>query len=140
MLNRTILLIEDNSGDQRLTVEALRLGSGVSSLQLVGDGVEALDYLKRRGKYAAAPRPALIILDLNLPRKDGREVLAEVKNDSDLRRIPIVVLTTSKADEDIWKSYDSHANCFVTKPNDWDEFLATLNTIETFWLSIVELP
>jgi len=141
MMERTILLVEDNSGDQRLTQEALKSGNRTSHrLDMVHDGVEAMNYLRQKGKYAGVPRPSLIILDLNLPRKDGREVLAEVKQDSVLRRIPVVVLTTSKADEDIYKSYDYHANCYITKPVDLDRFFAVINAIEEFWLNTVELP
>ncbi len=135
-----ILLVEDNSGDQRLTLEALRNSSGAVHLNIVQDGVEAMAFLHKEGKYADAPRPTLIILDLNLPRKDGREVLAEIKRDPELRRIPVVVLTTSKAEEDINKSYDYHANCYITKPVDLDRFFAVVKGIEDFWLKMVELP
>jgi len=140
MSKHQILLVEDNSGDQRLTLEALRNGGKPVTLNIVQDGVEAMAFLRREGKYANAVRPALVILDLNLPRKDGREVLAEVKRDPQLRRIPIVVLTTSKAEEDIAKSYDYHANCYITKPVDLDRFFAVINAIEEFWLNTVELP
>ncbi len=135
-----ILLVEDNSGDQRLTLEALRNGTTSVQLNIVQDGVEAMAYLRREGKYSEAIRPTLIILDLNLPRKDGREVLAEIKRDADLRRIPVVVLTTSKAEEDINKSYDYYANCYITKPVDLDRFFAVVKAIEDFWLKMVELP
>ncbi len=135
-----ILLVEDNSGDQRLTFEALRNRASTVALDIVQDGVEAMAFLRQQGKYSEAPRPTLIILDLNLPRKDGREVLAEIKSDPDLRRIPVVVLTTSKADEDINKSYDYHANCYITKPVDLDRFFSVINAIEEFWLKTVELP
>jgi CheY-like chemotaxis protein len=135
-----ILLIEDNSGDQRLTVEALRDGLGTTQLDIVPDGVEAIAYLRQSGKYAGVNTPSLIILDLNLPRMDGREVLAEIKQDPSLRRIPVVVLTTSKAEEDIFKSYDYHANCYITKPVDLDRFFAVVKSIEHFWLKVVELP
>lgn len=140
-LNRHhILLVEDNSGDQRLTIEALKHRGSQVQLSIVHDGVEAMAFLRGEGRYMGAPRPTLIILDLNLPRKDGREVLAEVKRDESLRRIPVVVLTTSKAEEDISKSYDFHANCYITKPVDLDRFFAVVGAIETFWLSTVELP
>jgi CheY-like chemotaxis protein len=135
-----ILLVEDNPGDVRLTVEALKEGKVLNNLVTVGDGVEALAYLRREGKYAAATRPDLILLDLNLPRKDGREVLAEVKVDPDLRQIPVVVLTSSGAESDILRAYDLHANCYVTKPVDLDQFLAVVRSIEGFWLTIVRLP
>ncbi len=134
------MLVEDNSGDQRLTFEALRNRASTVALDIVQDGVEAMAFLRQQGKYSEAPRPTLIILDLNLPRKDGREVLAEIKSDPDLRRIPVVVLTTSKADEDINKSYDYHANCYITKPVDLDRFFSVINAIEEFWLKTVELP
>ena len=134
-------MVEDNSGDQRLTLEALKNGPGTPhALDIVQDGVEAMDYLRQRGKYTQAQRPSLIILDLNLPKKDGREVLAELKQDPELRRIPVVVLTTSKADEDIAKSYDYHANCYVTKPVDLDHFFEVIRAIEDFWLNVVKLP
>jgi len=135
-----ILLVEDNSGDQRLTIEALKHRGSQVQLSIVHDGVEAMAFLRGEGKYAGAPRPTLIILDLNLPRKDGREVLAEVKQNDEFRRIPVVVLTTSKAEEDISKSYDFHANCYITKPVDLDKFFAVVGAIETFWLNTVELP
>ncbi len=115
-----ILLVEDNPGDVRLTQEALTDGKVRNNMQVVEDGVEAVAFLRREGKYANASRPDLILLDLNLPKKDGREVLAEIKADEDLRRIPVVVLTTSKAEEDIFKAYDQHANCYITKPVDLD--------------------
>lgn len=135
-----ILLIEDNPGDVRLTQEILRETKVRNTLQVARDGVEGVDLLKRRGKYAAAARPDLILLDLNLPRKDGREVLREVKEDPDLRRIPVVVLTTSKNDEDVVRSYDLHANCYVTKPVDLGQFITVVKAIEGFWLTIVKLP
>jgi CheY-like chemotaxis protein len=135
-----ILLIEDNPGDARLTREALKAGKIHTRLSLVTDGEEALLYLRRQGQYAAAPRPDLILLDLNLPRKDGREVLAEIKSDDDLHRIPVVVLTSSAAEEDILKSYDLRANCYVCKPVDLDQFLKVVQSIEEFWLTIVKLP
>lgn len=135
-----ILLVEDNPGDVRLTVEALKEGKVHNRLNVARDGVEALDYLRRRTPYADAERPDVILLDLNLPRKDGREVLAEIKNDEELRRIPVVILTTSKAEEDILRSYQLHANCYVTKPVDLDQFMTVVRSIEDFWFSIVRLP
>ncbi len=134
------LLVEDNPADVRLTKEALKEGMLKPHLSVTSNGVEALAFLRREGSFADAPRPDLILLDLNLPKKDGREVLAEVKNDPDLRRIPIVVLTTSQADEDIQRSYDLHANCFVTKALDLEHFVDTVRSIESFWLSTVRLP
>ena len=135
-----ILLVEDNPGDVRLTREALREAKVRNNLSVAGDGVEALAFLHRDGVYSAAPRPDIVLLDLNLPRRDGRQVLAEVKADPELRRIPIVILTTSKAEEDILKTYDLHANCFITKPVDFDQFVKVVKSIEHFWLSIVTLP
>jgi CheY-like chemotaxis protein len=135
-----ILLVEDNPGDVRLTQESLTDGKVRNSMQVVEDGVEAVAFLRREGKYANASRPDLILLDLNLPKKDGREVLAEIKADEDLRRIPVVVLTTSKAEEDIFKAYDQHANCYITKPVDLDQFIAVVRSIENFWFTIVKLP
>jgi chemotaxis family two-component system response regulator Rcp1 len=135
-----ILLVEDNPGDVRLTVEALREGKVRNHLNVTTDGVEAIAYLRREGKFADAPRPDLILLDLNLPRKDGRQVLAEIKADDSLKTIPVVILTTSKADEDILRSYDLHANCYVTKPVDLDQFITVVKSIEDFWLTIVALP
>lgn len=146
MMNRAtarpveILLVEDSPGDVRLTVEAFTEGRVLNHLSSVFDGVEAMEFLKQRGKYAEAARPDLILLDLNLPRKDGREVLAEIKNDPDLRRIPVVILTTSKAEQDIVSSYNLHANCFITKPVDLDQFIDVVKSIEDFWFSIVRLP
>lgn len=135
-----VLLVEDNPGDVRLTREALKDGRLLNSVTVVGDGVEALSFLRRAGKYTDAVTPDLILLDLNLPKKDGREVLAEIKADSRLRRIPIVVLTTSSAEEDILKTYDLHANCYITKPVDLEQFIRVVKSIEDFWLSIVKLP
>jgi two-component system, chemotaxis family, response regulator Rcp1 len=135
-----ILLVEDSPGDVRLTREALREGKIRNNLSVVPDGVEALAFLRREGRYAGAPRPDVILLDLNLPRKDGREVLAEVKADERLRRIPVVVLTTSRDEQDVLRSYDLHANCYITKPVDLDQFIAVVRSIETFWLTIVTLP
>ena len=135
-----ILLVEDNPGDVRLTVEALKEGKVYNNLHWAKDGVEALEFLRRQGKYANAPRPDIILLDLNLPKKDGREVLVEIKRDSDLGLIPVVVLTTSKAEEDILKSYELHANCYVTKPVDLDQFIRVVKSIDGFWLTVVTLP
>jgi chemotaxis family two-component system response regulator Rcp1 len=135
-----ILLVEDNPGDVDLTIEALKDGKVRNRLSVVEDGVEAMAFLRREGKYADAPRPDVILLDLNLPRKDGREVLAEIKADEQLRRIPVVVLTTSSSEQDILKSYDLHANCYVTKPVDLEQFLEVVKAIEGFWLTIVKLP
>ena len=135
-----ILLIEDNPGDVRLTQEALRDGKIINRLSVVSDGVEALDFLRHKGGFAGAIRPDLILLDLNLPRKDGREVLAEIKEDPDLRRIPVVVITSSKSEEDVLRSYNLHANCYVTKPVDFQQFVAVVRSIEQFWMGIVKLP
>lgn len=135
-----ILLIEDNYGDIRLTQEAFKEGKVKNRLSVVQDGVDALSFLRREGQYADAPRPDLILLDLNLPRKDGREVLADIKADPSLRRIPVVILTTSEMEEDVLRSYELHANCYITKPVDLDKFIAVVKTIDEFWLSIVKLP
>ncbi len=135
-----ILLVEDNPGDIRLTREALRDGKIYNNLYVVRDGVEAMAFLRKTGQYTRAPRPDLILLDLNLPRKDGHEVLAEVKTDESLRRIPVVILTTSQAEEDIIKTYDLHVNCYITKPVDLDQFVKIVKSIEDFWLTIVKLP
>jgi CheY-like chemotaxis protein len=135
-----VLLVEDNPGDARLAVEALREGGGKVQLHLAQDGVEAMAFLKREGVHCDAPRPDLLLLDLNLPRKDGREVLAEVKNDPALRRIPVVVLTTSQAEQDVMSCYELHANCFITKPVDLDQFINVVRTIEGFWCQTVKLP
>ena len=135
-----ILLVEDNPGDVRLTIEALKEGKVSNRLSVARDGVEALAFLRRVGPHANAVRPDLILLDLNLPRKDGREVLAEIKEDSHLRRIPVVVLTTSKAEEDILRTYDLHANCYITKPVDLEQFISVVRSIDDFWLSVVRLP
>ena len=135
-----ILLVEDNEGDVRLTREALREGHLRNRLHVVVDGERALDFLFRRGDYPDAPRPDLILLDLNLPRRDGREVLAEIKTDASLKRIPVVVLTTSRAEEDLVRMYDLHANCFISKPVDFDQFIQVVKTIENFWFTIVVLP
>lgn len=135
-----ILLVEDNPGDIDLAREALGMGKLHNLLHVVRDGMAALDFLHMTGKYAAAPRPDLIILDLNLPKKDGREVLAEIKQDESLKRIPVVILTTSSAEDDILKTYNLHANCYITKPIDLKQFLHVVQSIEAFWLSIVVLP
>ncbi len=135
-----ILLVEDNPGDVRLTQEALRDNKVRNRLSVAVDGEEAMAFLRREGKYARAPRPDLILLDLNLPRKDGREVLKEIKEDDALKRIPVVVLTTSKAEEDIIRSYNLHANCYITKPVDLDQFINIVRSIEEFWFCLVKLP
>lgn len=135
-----ILLVEDNPGDVGLTRRALRDGKILAHLSTVPDGVEALAFLRRREGYAAAPRPDLILLDLSLPRKDGREVLSEIKQDADLHVIPVVVMSSSRAEEDVTKSYDLHANCYVTKPLDLEKFVAVVQSIEAFWLAVVKLP
>jgi chemotaxis family two-component system response regulator Rcp1 len=135
-----ILLVEDSLGDARLAQEALRESKVQNQLHHVLDGVDAMDFLRRQGKYGDAIRPDLIVLDLNLPRKDGREVLAEIKQDEDLKRIPVVILTTSKAEEDIIKSYNLHANCYISKPIDLNQFMKVVKSVEEFWLTIVKLP
>ena len=135
-----ILLVEDNLGDIRLTLEALKEGKVCNQLLIARDGVEAMDILTRQPPYADLPRPDLILLDLNMPRKDGREVLAEIKNNPSLKRIPVVILTTSKAEEDVLRSYDLHANCYITKPVDLEQFMKVIASIKEFWLSIVKLP
>jgi CheY-like chemotaxis protein len=135
-----ILLVEDNLGDARLTQEALREARVSNRMSHVRDGVEAMAFLRREGAFIRAPRPDLILLDLNLPRKDGREVLAEIKGDDRLRRIPVVVLTVSQADEDILRAYNLNANCYIAKPVDLDQFIKVVRSIEDFWLTIVKLP
>ena len=135
-----ILLVEDNPGDERLTREALKEGKVYSNLHWVKDGVEALEFLRKQGKYKGTPRPDIILLDLNLPKKDGREVLQEIKNDDKLKRIPVVILTTSKAEEDVLKTYNLHANCYVTKPVDLEKFIVVVKSIDAFWLTVVTLP
>jgi CheY-like chemotaxis protein len=135
-----ILLIEDNPGDVRLTRESLKEGKIHTRLSVVQDGEAALDFLYRRGAHTAAPRPDLILLDLNLPGRSGREVLAQIKADENLRRIPVVVLTSSQAEKDIAESYDLNANCYVTKPVDLDQFMRVVRSIEDFWLTVVKLP
>jgi chemotaxis family two-component system response regulator Rcp1 len=136
----TILLVEDNPGDIRLTREALKEGKVLNTLMVAEDGMDAMAMLRHEGKYKDVVRPDLILLDLNLPRKDGREVLAEIKNDINLRRIPVAILTTSSAEEDIIESYDLHANCYITKPLDIAQFFARVKAIEDFWVTIVSLP
>ena len=135
-----ILLVEDNLGDARLTQEALREARVSNRMSHVRDGVEAMAFLRREGAFTRAPRPDLILLDLNLPRKDGREVLAEIKGDDRFRRIPVVVLTVSQADEDILRAYNLNANCYIAKPVDLDQFIKVVRSIEDFWLTIVKLP
>jgi CheY-like chemotaxis protein len=135
-----ILLVEDNAGDVRLTKEALRESTVNHRLHIVNNGLEAMDFLHRKSPYEGAPRPALILLDLNLPKKDGRETLAEIKTHMLLKQIPVLVLSTSKADEDIRRSYDLHANCYIVKPVLFDEFVRTMRGIEAFWLTMVKLP
>lgn len=135
-----ILLVEDNPGDVRLTQEAMKDGRFLVNLTVASDGVEAMSILRGEGPYANKSRPDLILLDLNLPRKNGREVLSEIKADDDLKRIPVIVMTTSKAEQDIYRAYDLNANCYITKPVDLDEFLHIVRSIEDFWLTIVTLP
>lgn len=135
-----ILLVEDNPGDVRLTKEAMKEGKMRNNLSVARDGVEAMAFLRREGKYADAPRPDVVLLDLNLPKKDGRSVLKEIKEDPNLRRIPVVILTSSKADEDVLNSYDLHANCYVTKPGDLEQFIEVVKSVEGFWVQIVKLP
>lgn len=135
-----ILLVEDNPGDVRLTIEALKEAKVLNQLTVVKDGIEALSLLRRQGQYARAARPDLILLDLNLPKKDGREVLAEIKADDNLKHIPVVILTTSQDEQDVLKSYNLYANCYITKPVDLDQFITVVKSIEDFWLGIVVLP
>jgi two-component system response regulator len=135
-----ILLVEDSPGDVRLTQEAMRQAKVHNELHVARDGERAMAFLRKDGEYADAPTPDLILLDLNLPRKDGREVLAELKEDDSLRRIPVIVLTTSAAEGDVVASYDCHANAYITKPVEFDRFIQVVRSIETFWLSIVHLP
>jgi len=134
-----VLLVEDNPGDVRLTMEALKEGEICNHLSVVSDGVEALAFLHREGPYANAPRPDIILLDLNLPKKDGRDVLAEIKAEKDLKRIPVVVLTTSNAEKDIFGTYDLHTNCYITKPVDFAQFVSAVKLIEDFWFTITKL-
>ena len=135
-----ILLVEDNPGDVRLTIESLRETKVRNNLRVARDGVEALAMLRREGPHAEFVRPDLILLDLNLPRKDGREVLADIKADPQLRTIPVVVLTTSRAEQDVLRSYELQANCYITKPVDLEQFITVVRSIEDFWLTIVTLP
>lgn len=135
-----ILLVEDNPGDARLTMECMREAKVKNKIHVVEDGIEAMAFLRRSGPYSEAPRPDLILLDLNLPKKDGRAVLAEVKADPDLRRIPVVVLTTSRAEEDVLRAYDLHANAYVTKPVDLAQFMKIVAVIDEFWVNVVTLP
>ncbi len=142
MNNRSIpiLLVEDSPADVLLTREALSEGKLLLDLHVVEDGVEAMDFLHRRGKYAAVPRPALVLLDLNLPRKDGREVLAEMKADPALREIPVVILTTSQSEDDVHRAYGLCANCYIAKPVDFGSFVTVVRSIQHFWFTIVTLP
>lgn len=135
-----ILLVEDNPGDVRLTQEALKETKILNNLSVVMDGEEAMAFLRQEGDFADAVRPDLILLDLNLPKKDGREVLAEIKEDDELKQIPVVVLTVSQAEQDILKTYELHANCYITKPIDLHQFVEVVKAIEDFWLTIVKLP
>ncbi|KKN34427.1 hypothetical protein LCGC14_0793750 [marine sediment metagenome] len=135
-----ILLVEDSPGDIRLTQEALKDSKISNNLHVVMDGEEALAFLKKEGRFSEKPRPDLILLDLNLPKKDGREVLAEIKRDERLKRIPVVILTISEAEEDIYKSYNLHANCYITKPVDLEQFIKVIKATENFWFTIVTLP
>lgn len=135
-----ILLVEDNPADARLTIEGFKEHEFANRIFHVPDGVEAINYLQRQGPYTHVHRPDLILLDLNLPRMDGRKVLAQIKNDANLRRIPVVVLTSSKAEEDVFVSYDLHANCYVAKPVDLDQFLEVIQSIEHFWCTVVSRP
>ena len=135
-----ILLVEDSPGDVRLAIEALKEAKVRNTLHVAEDGVLAMDFLAKRGKYKDVPRPDLILLDLNLPRKDGREVLAEIKQHPRFRSIPVVVLTTSRAEQDVLRSYELHANCYITKPVDFQQFLEVVKSIESFWLTVVTLP
>jgi len=135
-----ILLVEDNAGDVDLAREALEGGKLRNSLHVVGDGEAAMDFLRQQGKYVHAPQPDLVLLDLNLPKKDGRAVLAEIKEDENLKHIPVVILTTSQSEEDILRSYNLHANCFIAKPIDLHQFIRVVQAIEDFWFTIVKLP
>ena len=134
------LLVEDNPGDVRLTQEALKSHKVQNNLHVVTDGEEAMAFLRKQGKYKDVPRPDIILLDLNLPKKDGREVLAEIKSDQNLKTIPVVIISSSEAEQDIIKSYDLNANCYVTKPVNFDQFIKVVQSINEFWLTIVKLP
>ena len=135
-----ILVVEDNPDDAALTMETLQEGRIRNHISLVEDGVQAMDFLRRAAPYGNSPRPDLILLDLQLPRKNGREVLMEIKNDRDLKRIPVVIMTTSSAEKDIFEAYNLHANCYITKPVELDDFIGAVRKIEDFWLTIVKLP
>ena len=135
-----VLLVEDNPGDIRLTKEAMKEAKIINNLNVVEDGVEALAYLRKKGNFKGVKRPDLILLDINLPKKNGREVLAEIKQDIQLKQIPVVILTVSNAEEDIIKTYELHANCYITKPVDMDQFIKVVKSIDAFWFSIVKLP
>jgi len=135
-----LLLVEDNPGDVRLTMEALKEAKVINNLSVVRDGEEAMAVLRRQGKYAHAPRPDLVLLDLNLPKKGGLEVLAEIKQDPDLKQIPVVVLTTSQAEQDVLRTYELHANCYIVKPVDLNQFISVVQSVENFWLAVVTLP
>jgi CheY-like chemotaxis protein len=135
-----LLLVEDSEPDVRLTIEALREAKVRNRLWVVEDGVEAMEFLRQQNRHADSPRPDLILLDLNLPRRDGREVLREIKADESLRRIPVVILTTSRSEEDVLRAYDLHANCYITKPVDFSRFMEVVKSIEDFWLTVVKLP
>ncbi len=135
-----ILLVEDSPSDADLTVDAFSEARVLNNLHWVKDGVEALTFLRRQGQYSDVPRPDLILLDLNMPKKDGREVLAEIKADSQLKRIPVIILTTSAAERDILKTYELNGNCYVTKPIDVEQFMSVIKLIEAFWLALVQLP
>jgi chemotaxis family two-component system response regulator Rcp1 len=135
-----ILLVEDNPGDVRLTIEALKEGKIANQINIAVDGIDAMAFLRREGKYASAPKPDLILLDLNLPRKNGREVLAEIKEDSRLKCIPVVILTSSQAEKDIVMTYNLHANCYIKKPVDFNQFIDVVKSIEDFWFNVVKLP
>ncbi len=140
MQSVTILLVEDNPDDVILTKEALKEGKIKNHLYDVGDGVEAMDFLRKKGKYKDSPRPDIVFLDLNLPKKDGRQVLSEIKEDPELKGIPVVILTTSEAEEDVIKSYKLHANCYITKPVNLDRFIHVVKQLDDFWFDIVRLP
>jgi CheY-like chemotaxis protein len=135
-----ILLVEDNPGDVRLILEALKQGKIKNAVNVAEDGEEAMLFLTKSGGYSDKPRPDLVLLDLNLPRKDGREVLAEIKSDPQLRTIPVIILTSSTAEQDVLNTYKLHANCYITKPVDLDQFMAVVKSIEDFWFTIVVLP
>ncbi len=135
-----ILMIEDNDGDVYMTTEAFKAAKVANNLSVVRDGAEAMEFLHRQGKFAAAPRPDLVLLDLNLPGRDGRQILADIRADAELRTIPVVVLTSSKAEQDVVKAYELHANCYIVKPVDFERLLEVVGAIETFWLTVVKLP